>query len=289
MSDANSQKHSHMQLNAATAISPRRRLGQHFLASQQIARRIAGALDAPYGSTVFEIGAGTGSLTAALLETRAARVIAVERDLRAAAYLRATLGGDPRLEIVEEDVLRVHLKTFGISPTERTIVAGNIPYNLTGPILFWLFDHADHILRIVLMLQKEVARRLVAAPGSKVYGIPSVATRLVTIHARVLFDVPPGAFVPPPNVVSSVVVLDCNGRSLAEQEHREVMALVHAAFNQRRKKLRNALERYAREYCGQQCREFLSLPLLERRAEELAPCDFRALAAEIRRLRGERT
>lgn len=277
-----------MQSNVATAISPRRRLGQHFLASQQIARRIAAALDATRGSTVFEIGAGTGALTRALVETRAGRIIAVEFDPRAAGYLRAELGNDSRLEVVEEDVLRLRLSAFGITATAPASVVGNIPYNLTGPILFWLFEQADCIHRIVLMVQKEVARRLVAAPGSRVYGISSVATRLVTKHARVLFDVPPGAFIPPPKVTSSVVVLDCNGRSLAESGYQQVMALVHAAFNQRRKKLRNALERYAYEQCGEQWKELAALPLLDRRAEELTPADFLALAAEIRRLRGDR-
>ncbi len=227
-------------------------------------------------------------MTRALVETSAGRIIAVEFDPRAAAYVRAELGKDSRLEVVEEDVLSLRLSAFGITATAPAFVVGNIPYNLTGPILFWLFEQADCIRRIVLMVQKEVARRLVAAPGSKVYGISSVATRLVTKHARVLFDVPPGAFIPPPKVTSSVVVLDCNGRSLAESDYQEVMALVHAAFNQRRKKLRNALERYAYEQCGERWRELSASPLLERRAEELAPDDFRALAAEIRRLRGER-
>ncbi len=266
-----------MRSSGAASVSPRRRLGQHFLANPRIARRIVNALGLVPEKTVVEIGPGTGALTRALLESNVKQVIAIEYDSRMVSYLLAELASEPRLEIVEADVLCLQLSSFGFTPQEPAFVLGNIPYNLTGPILFWLFEQTDRIQRIVLMVQKEVAQRLIAMPGSKVYGITSVATQLVTTRARILFDVLPGAFVPPPKVTSSVILLDSNGRSL--REHKEVMELVHAAFNQRRKKLRNALERYLRSTCETGWEELSKLSLLDKRAEELSPDDYVMLSA----------
>ncbi len=274
-----------MRSSGAASVSPRRRLGQHFLANPRIARRIVDALGPEPEKTVVEIGPGTGALTRALLESNAKRVIAIEYDSRMVSYLRAELASEPRLDIVEADVRSIQLSSFGFTQQEPAFVIGNIPYNLTGPILFWLFEQTDRIQRIVLMVQREVAQRLIARPGSKVYGITSVATQLVTTRARILFDVLPGAFVPPPKVTSSVILLDSNGRSLREPVSKEVMELVHAAFNQRRKKLRNALERYLRSTCETGWEELSKLSFLECRAEELSPNDYVMLSALLNKYR----
>ncbi|MCX8050890.1 MAG: 16S rRNA (adenine(1518)-N(6)/adenine(1519)-N(6))-dimethyltransferase RsmA [Chlorobi bacterium] len=267
---------------AVTGVSPRRRLSQNFLLSSSVARRIAEAVGAAEGDVVVEIGAGTGALTRHLVTLPAAQVVAIEVDRRAVEHLRTAFGDAPSLRIVEANVLDVRLDSLDL-PDGPIRVVGNIPYHLTGPIVFWLYEQAALVRRIVLMVQKEVAARIVAKPGSKTYGILSVATALVASSARVLFDVPPGAFLPRPKVTSSVVAIECNGRSLVEPELARTMRLVKAAFNQRRKKLRNALARYLEESVGADWERFVPASLLDRRAEELSVADFRMLADVVHR------
>ncbi len=262
-------------------IRPQRRLSQNFLISRSIAARIAQATEAQPSDILIEIGAGTGALTHHLLALPVREVIAVEIDRRAVEQLRSQFGAHAALRIVEGNVLDLRLDALGFSPSSPGIAVGNIPYHLTGPIVFWLYQQADCLRRIVLMVQKEVAARIVASPGTKTYGILSVATALIRSRARILFDVPPGAFYPPPTVTSAVVVIECNGRSLAEPQNARTMALVKAAFNQRRKKLRNALEQFFQQHCRAEWQQFASLPVMERRAEQLAPEEFEALAASV--------
>lgn len=238
-------------------------------------------------SVLVEIGGGEGMLTQYLLQQPCARVVVVEIDPRAVELLRQRFGSYPHVDIVAADILTTRLETLKLAPTDAVIVVGNIPYHITGPILFWLFEQATHVERSVLMVQKEVARRIVAQPGSKDYGIVSVAAALVTRRRRVLFDVPPDAFVPRPEVTSSVVMLEFNGSSLAEPHHQRTMAVVKAAFNQRRKKLRNALARYIAEHAEGRTGELLALPLMEHRAEQLAPHEFCTLAQLIHDASGQ--
>ncbi|MDW8074949.1 MAG: 16S rRNA (adenine(1518)-N(6)/adenine(1519)-N(6))-dimethyltransferase RsmA [Bacteroidota bacterium] len=268
-----------MQLHARAMISPRRRLSQHFLRNSAIAHRIAQALNAGQQDTVLEIGAGTGALTRHLVTMPARQVIAVEIDHRAVSVLRDELGSVTHLRIVEGDIRSLELDQLDISDGSRLIAVGNIPYHLTGPILFWLYERTDRICRIVLMVQKEVAARIVAQPGSKTYGILSVATALVAQRAQVLFDVSPSAFHPRPEVTSSVVAIDSNGVSLRSDANRRTMQLVKAAFQQRRKKLRNALERYVQSLVGAFPPMLEQLPLMHCRAEQVSPQQFQWLAS----------
>ncbi|MCX7930423.1 MAG: 16S rRNA (adenine(1518)-N(6)/adenine(1519)-N(6))-dimethyltransferase RsmA [Chlorobi bacterium] len=265
----------------AMVISPRRRLSQNFLINQSVAQRIAESIGVEAGGIVVELGAGTGALTQHLINLPASCVVAIELDSRAVSYLRSQLGTVPTLRVVEADVRSIRIDNLELPKDVPIYVVGNIPYHLTGPILFWLYEQADRLRRVVLMVQKEVAARIVAQPGSKTYGILSVATALITSDARILFDVPPSAFCPRPQVISSVVGIECMGLSLADTKRSQVMALVKAAFNQRRKKLRNALSRYFQETGLKCCENATIASLLDRRAEELSPIQFCELAEII--------
>ena len=177
-----------------------RRLGQHFLVRQSILERIAEAACPEVGGTVVEIGPGRGALTSHLLR-RADRVIAIEIDPVLVQYLRAEFRDEPKLTLVEADVLKTDLRQFGAAT-----VAGNLPYYITSPILEKVLLLAEQLSRAVFLVQKEVAKRLAAGPGSRDYGYLSVQTQLLSVP-EVLFVVPAAAFRPPPKVDSAVVRL----------------------------------------------------------------------------------
>ncbi len=226
---------------AAHGLDARKRLGQHFLLDLNLTRRIARAA-APLGEgTVVEIGPGPGGLTRALLLEGAAHVVVVEVDPRAIGALRElqTVAAG-RLEVIQGDALAIDSAALGSSP--RRIVA-NLPYNISTPLLVRWLQQADAIADMVLMFQKEVVDRLVAVPRTKDYGRLSVLAQHVC-EIRRLFDIPAAAFVPPPKVDSTVVKLtplpDAKPRApITDDKH--YSAVVHAAFGQRRKTLRNAL------------------------------------------------
>ena len=244
---------------SAARPGPRKpKLGQHFLVERSSATRIADAMGDLAQSTVFEIGPGRGALTA-LLARRARRLIAVELDRVLAAQLRMNLALAPNVEIIEADILAVDLDTiFGPKPgstrpginhqPERVKVVGNIPYFLTSDILLRLFEYRKYFDTILLMVQREVADRLAAAPGKSEYGLLSATAQL---YARVekLFSLPPEAFSPPPKVHSTVIRLTLNPRleSLGVPEA-EFIAFLKLAFGQKRKTLWNNLkEKYPAE------------------------------------------
>ncbi len=222
---------------AAHGLDARKRLGQHFLLDLNLTRRIARAAAPLDQGIVIEVGPGPGGLTRALLLEGASRVVAIEIDARAIAALKelqAVAGG--RLALVEADALEVDLATLG--PPPRRIVA-NLPYNVSTALLAGWLHQADQVAEMVLMFQKEVADRLAAAPRSKDYGRLSILAQHVCTVQR-LFDVAPSAFVPPPQVVSSVVRL----RPKAEHrlaDLRPLEKVTAAAFGQRRKMLRSSL------------------------------------------------
>jgi 16S rRNA (adenine1518-N6/adenine1519-N6)-dimethyltransferase len=205
-----------------------RKLGQHFLASEPILNRIADAVCPEPTDLVMEIGPGRGALTRKLLD-RAARVIAVEIDLAMVEHLHATLP-DPRLTVVHADVLTVDLGQWG-----RAVIAGNLPYYITSPIL----EKAARANppRAVFLIQKEVGERLTAKPGTRDYGYLTVHTA-VFATVRALFDVKPGAFRPPPKVDSTVVLLEPHE---ATSDVEAFLEFASRAFRQKRKTLRNNL------------------------------------------------
>ncbi|HXU15949.1 MAG TPA: 16S rRNA (adenine(1518)-N(6)/adenine(1519)-N(6))-dimethyltransferase RsmA [Terriglobales bacterium] len=247
-------------MKTSSARVPRRkpRLGQHFLKDVSAAARIVDALGDVSRSTVLEIGPGGGALTSMLVK-RARRVIAVETDRVLAAQLRMNFSLTPNIEVIEGDILAIDLDTlFGPRPgstrpgmeqaPERVRVLGNLPYYITSDILLRLFQYRKYFELLVLMVQKEVADRLAAEPGSREYGLLSATTQLYTSVDQ-LFTVPPGAFVPPPKVHSAVVRLTPSQRldQLAVEEG-EFIRFLKLSFGQKRKTLWNNLKtRYASE------------------------------------------
>jgi 16S rRNA (adenine1518-N6/adenine1519-N6)-dimethyltransferase len=256
-------------------LAAKKSLGQNFLFDLNLAARIARAGGPLEGVTVFEVGPGPGGLTRALLALGAARVIAVERDDRAIAALEEIAALYPgRLDIVSADAL-----TF--DPRERiagapTRIVANLPYNIATPLLIsWLSIEPwpPWYESAVLMFQREVAERIVAAPGSKTYGRLSVLTQW-RCEARIMFDVNASAFVPPPKITSSIVRLVPRAAPLA-CDRALLERVTQAAFGQRRKMLRQSLRSL-----GTDAIALLDAARLEptARAEEIAVSGFVALA-----------
>jgi 16S rRNA (adenine1518-N6/adenine1519-N6)-dimethyltransferase len=226
-------------------LAAKKSLGQHFLLDLNLTGRIARAAGPLAGVTVVEIGPGPGGLTRALLTQGAARVIAIERDDRALAALAELAAHYPgRLAVIAGDALDIDPQQL-VGEAPARIVA-NLPYNIATPLLIgWLTSEPwpPWYDRMVLMFQREVAARLVAQPGAKSYGRLAVLTGWRT-EARILFDVAPTAFVPPPQVVSSVVQLVPRAQPLP-CDRRALEQVTAAAFGQRRKMLRQSLRALA--------------------------------------------
>jgi 16S rRNA (adenine1518-N6/adenine1519-N6)-dimethyltransferase len=248
------------------SVAPKKSLGQHFLRDPNTIRKIADALGAPPEAPVVEIGPGTGALTAVLAE-RYARLAALEVDARAVAHLAETL---PAVDVRQQDVLEADWPALAAEVGGPLWVIGNLPYYITSPILFGLLGARAHLRRAVLMMQKEVAERLVAVPRTKAYGILSVQTQLWS-RPSLLFEVSRHVFFPKPDVTSAVVALDFDGPA-PDVDPEALRRVVRAAFNQRRKTLRNSLKAVAAE-AGREVPEAVS----GLRAEALAPADFVAL------------
>lgn len=215
------------------------KLGQHFLISGSILERIAAAACPEFVPLVVEIGPGGGALTHKLLR-RADRVVAIELDSDLVEDLRRKFAAEPRLEVIHADALDVDFERW-----DRAPVVGNLPYYAATPIIGRTVRR--RISRAVFLVQKEVAERLAAAPGTRAYGFLSVATQLFA-HVRVLFDVPPGAFRPVPKVDSAVVLLEPRHGAPAESEAEGLLRFMGQCFRQKRKTIRNNLaEAYGKE------------------------------------------
>jgi len=225
---------------------PRKRFGQHFLVDPAVLQRIATACAIGQPTTIIEIGPGPGALTALLLpKTEHLIAIELDRDLAAALPKRFP---DAHLEVRQMDVLNCQLSDFKCerNAQDRCFrVVGNLPYNISTPLIFHLLSQLDHIDQMVFMVQKEVAGRLTAQPGTKQYGRLSVMTAL-WLETERLFDVPPSAFEPPPKVDSTVIRMQPRATPIVEKQSAHfdlelIAKIVTAAFAQRRKTLRNAL------------------------------------------------
>lgn len=215
---------------------PRKRFGQHFLSDPRILGRIVDALAPTADETVIEIGPGRGALTDILLQ-RAGRVIAIEIDRELAPRLRERHAANSRLTVIEDDVLKVD---FGAVSGGPYVVAGNVPYNITTPILFHAL-RPPRPLRAVYLVQREVAERVVAPPGDDAYGALSVNVQAVAC-AEMLFRVSAGAFSPPPKVESAVLRITPRPDPLIGAEEEEAYrALVVGAFGLRRKQMRRVV------------------------------------------------
>ncbi len=208
------------------------KLGQHFLTNGAILERIAVAACPAGEDLVIEIGPGRGALTEKLLR-RAARVVAIEIDATLVEHLRTRFADEPRLEIVHADVLSTDLTQWGRAP-----ISGNLPYYITSPIL----EKAVRldVPRIVFLIQKEVAERLIAKPCHREYGYLTLQTALFA-ETRLLFEVKPGSFRPPPQVDSAVVLLTPHMRDLGVGDRAAFLRFLSQCFRQKRKTLRNNL------------------------------------------------
>jgi len=218
--------------------TPRKRFGQNFLHDASVIARIVRAVDPQPGETLVEIGPGLGALTAPLLEkTGALQVIEIDRDL--APRLRERFREHPGLTVHLADALRVDYRTLA-PPGTRLRVVGNLPYNISTPLLFHLLGYGETIRDMHFMLQKEVVERIVAAPGTDAYGRLSV-TVAARAEACMLFTVGAGAFRPAPKVESAVVRIVPRPAPFPVDDFGTFERLVTAAFTKRRKQLGNAL------------------------------------------------
>ncbi len=254
----------------------RSRLGQNFLVDTRAQRLIAEALGPASAGTVVEIGPGGAAITE-LLAARAARLVAIELDSALAAALRTRYRDVPHVEILEADVLDVDIAALATTPGRSLAIAGNLPYYITSPILQHLFAHEDVISRAVLMVQREVAERIVAVPGTSDYGFLTVLCAMYT-RAELLFILPPSAFAPPPAVHSAVVRLEFAPRWEEFGVEREpFLRFLKMCFAQKRKTLSNNL-RAAGIVGGEIVRVLAESGLgAAARAEELSPPALAAL------------
>jgi 16S rRNA (adenine1518-N6/adenine1519-N6)-dimethyltransferase len=246
----------------------RKRFGQHFLADSAVIDAIVAAIDPRPGQALVEIGPGLGAMTGPLLE-RCERLTVIELDRDLAAKLRR----DSRLEVIEADVLTVDFAAIAERAGQKLRVVGNLPYNISTPILFHLLAVADRVADQTFMLQKEVVERMAASPGSKDFGRLSVMLQW-RYDIESLLDVPPEAFEPPPRVDSAVVRM----QPLPGTEAVDAALLgelVTVAFSQRRKLLRHTLGRWL------EARGATGGFDLQRRAEEVPVAEYLALAREL--------
>jgi len=247
----------------------RKRFGQHFLTDAGILREIVDLIDPREGEHLIEIGPGLGAMTNPVVERcRQLTVIELDRDLAARLRKRA------ELTVIEADVLTVDFAALArTDPLQRRLrIIGNLPYNISSPILFHLLGVADRVQDQHFMLQKEVVDRMAAEPGSKDYGRLSVMLQWRYRIASVL-DVPPECFDPPPRVDSAIVAMHpIEAAEVPALDPAVLGELVAVAFSQRRKILRNTLGRWIEEHG-------LDLPFdLQRRAEEVPVAEYIALA-----------
>lgn len=247
-------------------VKPKKVLGQHFLNDQNIAKKIVDGLKlVSENSTVVEIGPGSGFMTNFLLNAYSCNILLVETDLESVNYLNTRF---PQLKdkIFHKDVLKVDLSDFSEKPVN---VIGNMPYNISGPLLFMALEQRNMICEWVGMLQKEVADRIVAKPSTKEYGILSILLQAY-FDIDYLFTVPPTVFIPPPKVNSAVIRMVPKKNDLPNCDYELLKSIVKTAFNQRRKTMRNSLKNFF-------SKDILANEIFNKRPEELNWRDFEKL------------
>jgi 16S rRNA (adenine1518-N6/adenine1519-N6)-dimethyltransferase len=263
-------------------LHARKSLGQNFLVDVNYQRRIIEALAPASGDTVVEIGPGPGALTQHLVG-RVQSLTVIELDDRFAAALAEAYGGRADVRVLHQDALTVEFSALGVSPADLKVV-GNIPYNITTPLIFHLLRSDQRAGCIVLMVQREVADRILASPGGREYGALSVGVRAVAAVER-LFNVPRGAFRPAPNVDSTVLRLrPFFPPPLSTEAENDLRTLTRTAFGWRRKQLRRILRDAPVYQLDEQGVESLAQAGFDpaARPETLAPERFVELAALLR-------
>ena len=262
---------------------PKKFLGQNFLVDENIARKIVDSLNIKDDDFILEIGPGHGALTKYFLES-AKNYLAVEIDKSIAEKLRVNLFSDSKgknINIIQKDFLKFDfekdLKEFLPGRDKEIKISGNLPYNITTEVLFKLFENKDRVSSAVLMIQKEVAQRLIAKPNTKEYGILAVFTQYNS-KVSILFNVPPTAFFPKPRVNSSVIEIKLKRDENKVKDYEIFRALVRESFGKRRKTMRNSLKDFFERKkinCGKIDFDF------SRRPENLTIDEFVSLANDI--------
>lgn len=251
-------------------VKAKKSLGQHFLKDRGIAERIVDSLQAARVAKVLEIGPGMGVLTQFLLKKQSFETTVVEIDGESVEYLNHHFP-ELRDRIISADFLRMRLdQVFG----EPFAIIGNFPYNISSQIFFKVLEYRDQVPEIVGMLQKEVAERLAAPPGSKTYGILSVFLQAY-YHIEYLFTVNEDVFSPPPKVKSGVIRLTRNETKKLACDEKLFVSIVKMAFNQRRKTMRNSLKGLIASD------ELKANPIFDKRPEQLGVGEFEMLARLI--------
>lgn len=259
------------------SVKPKKALGQHFLTDLHIAQEIAETLSEYKGEPVLEVGPGMGVLTQFLLEQHD-NLKVVELDTESVTYLEDNF---PQLKnrIIADDFLQLNLDT--IFPDEKICVIGNYPYNISSQIFFKILDYRDKVVCCSGMLQKEVAERIAAAPGSKTYGILSVLLQ-AWYDVEYLFTVPEYVFNPPPKVKSGVIKLVRNNVTDLGCNERLFKTVIKTSFGQRRKTLRNSLRSFF-----QNATEELQKPIFNERPERLSVAQFVELTNLVDKIQKE--
>jgi 16S rRNA (adenine1518-N6/adenine1519-N6)-dimethyltransferase len=252
-------------------VSPKKHLGQHFLNDEATALRIAQSVKCAGHQTYIEVGPGTGALTTHLINRFGSNLLALDVDQESIDHLRNENWIAPE-QILNADILEVPLDQLTSNPD--VVIVGNFPYNISSQILFRALDWRENCVELVGMFQKEVAERVCAAHGSKVYGILSVLLQTY-YDAEYLFTVPPHVFIPPPKVQSGVIRLVKKPVQPQGVSYRHLKRVTKAAFNQRRKTLRNALRSGGLDISN------VDEAFLTQRAEQLSPAEFASLAGSI--------
>jgi 16S rRNA (adenine1518-N6/adenine1519-N6)-dimethyltransferase len=234
-------------------------LGQHYLHDEHYCKRISDAMLSFEGLKIVEVGPGAGAITKYFPEER--DYLGIEFDQEKVDFLKKNY---PRRQFLQHDILRYLIE-------EEILLCGNYPYNISGPILFKTLENKQHIPVMIGMFQKEVAQRIVAEPRTKAYGILSVLCQSFYDCER-LFDIPPGAFQPPPKVMSSMLQMIRNENPYDIQDFNQYKILVKTAFNQRRKTLSNSLKSLSLE---------LPEDIKKKRPEELTPKAFAELYHQL--------
>lgn len=274
-----------MELFRRFDFRPRKRFGQSFLVDRNVLNKILDAAEVHEGDAVLEVGPGAGTLTLALAE-RGAAVVAVEVDRDLVAILSEILQGRPNAEIVNADILSLNLPQFlqDHFGSARVKVLGNLPYYITSPIISELLLARSQVERIVLMVQKEVAERLKASPGTKDFGSMSVFVQYYC-EVEIIAHVSRNVFLPPPDVASAIVRLTPREHPPVEVPSDELFFdVVHCAFGQRRKTLRNSLsDCQALGLTKDRVLQVLQAAGIEpsRRAETLSLAEFASIARAI--------
>jgi 16S rRNA (adenine1518-N6/adenine1519-N6)-dimethyltransferase len=220
-------------------IKPKKSLGQHFLIDRNIAKKIVKSLQADQSKHIIEVGSGTGMLSQYLFERFKDCVYLVELDDESISFLKNYFPGKCN-QILHQDFIEFDLPSTFDAPIS---VIGSFPYNISSQIFFKVLENRNLIDETVGMIQKEVVERIVAPPGSRTYGILSVLIQAF-YHAEYLFTVSKNVFIPPPNVLSAVIRLKRNNRAQLDCNEALFFKIVKAAFNQRRKTIRNSLKSF---------------------------------------------